>query len=1326
MRKQHIPQLWPDRALFMHVGLFQKYKNAFLFSLLAFFCSQGHLGAQLTVITANQQGALPLTPTWVPATDSLIANEVPGTAEGNFSEEVSGRNVNSLTAGVSLSISQITGNDGTTCSTNYVTCGNGYGAGSLLIYSLPASANGYNVTNITVYGGWQDNGRDQQAYTVYYATAQTPSDFIQLTNVNYLPSVPSGTASATQVVIANATGGAIATNVVAVEFNFTSPGSENGYCGYAAITIQGTISGPPTGPPIVNAPQESPSNANVGISPGTTVNLTASGTGLAPIGYQWRTDGGSGGGLTNIPGATASTLAVSTTGLAAGTYLYDYVATNSIGTNISAAATIAIDSMTDIGANAPTPGAADISQLLNASQSDDGINYYTDNGASYGNWCGQTFTTGNNPNGYLLKSFTWKSAGNGSNFGTTQLYDLYLYSVSPDGSRATLIASYQGNGGGTENDWFAWQGLNVPLAPNQVYAYAFGHDASGGGWEHIGDQGGNPYSGGQIMTVTNTSGTGNITYGLTGTSDATFDLALVVYEQQAPRALMPTVASGTYPVYAGTSGTMTLNETALGSGTLSYQWLTDNGTGAALTPISGASGTNLTISLSSLSAQNYNYAVEVCNKYGSSVSQPLTLNVLGPSAPSISSDITPQPVDEVNVGQTASFSAMFTGTPPINYQWYFDTGSGPNPISAGTNPAAVSNTLVIANVQLTNAGIYSVVAQNSAGSTSSSDSSLLVIPPAGTPPPAVTLPPVTLHITPNGPNNANLLWAQSTLLESTNLFGPWIPVSESLEPGNYLVATTNPAMFFKAKVASQPRIVDIYCFARDQDSRIANSQQVLFNTTTQEVQLVEQANLPATFALQYDALMDTNYQNFFKNVGTNIEIAGWYEIPQELVQAAGLTWNGSSEWDPNPNVDFSCGYTPSQRTNLVDAYMAGFKSVFGYYPKTVGSWYIDAISLSYMASKYGVTASCNCKDQFGTDTYTLWGGYWNQAYYPSRINAYMPAQTPAGQINMPIFRMLGSDPIYQYGGNVITLEPVYSPGGGSEDWVTWFINNLINEPSLAFAWTQAGQENDIDNSWSSIGPGLTRQVSLFAAEQQAGRIQLQKFSQTGQWFRSNYAVTPPTAVVALNDWQNQGRKSVWYDSRCYRLNLVWDFGTFYIRDLHCFDQNVASPTYTNVLTTTYCNYQTLPVMDGEVFSGSGTNSVGMWPILLLPGENVASMMPVGHPVVKETDPNDLSIQQTLSGGGTFSIICSETNVICTALNSQGQPLSWAWDLVGGSEQSSAVQNVSSNAISYLYGGASYQLQIPQGAGTCQQLSNGILRLLPNAGGQLIVSLDVDN
>src|SRR5579863_7310033 len=152
---------------------------------------------------------------------------------------------------------------------------------------------------------------------------------------------------------------------------------------------------------------------------------------------------------------------------------------------------------------------------------------------------------------------------------------------------------------------------------------------------------------------------------------------------------------------------------------------------------------------------------------------------------------------------------------------------------------------------------------------------------------------------------------------------------------------------------------------------------------------------------------------------------------------------------------------PAEREKLIDVYMADFRKVFGHYPATVGSWFVDAHSLSYMYSKYHIVASCNCKDQYGTDGYTLWGGYWNQAYYPSKINAYMPAQDEEHQIPVPIFRMLGSDPIRQYdngmGGlrqGVITLEPVYPNGGGDSGWVHWFFGAFTTGTDLGFNYTQ--------------------------------------------------------------------------------------------------------------------------------------------------------------------------------------------------------------------------------------------------------------------------------
>jgi len=415
--------------------------------------------------------------------------------------------------------------------------------------------------------------------------------------------------------------------------------------------------------------------------------------------------------------------------------------------------------------------------------------------------------------------------------------------------------------------------------------------------------------------------------------------------------------------------------------------------------------------------------------------------------------------------------------------------------------------------------------------------------------------------------------------------------------------------------ASGPRIVNLYNFVRNSDYRVPNSEDVLYDATRRQIQLLKSVKLPATWALQYDALINPRYQKLFhEQLSTQDEIAAWWEIPRPLAEKAGLTWRGQHEWDPTANVGFSPGYTPTERRRLVDVYMADFKAIFGRYPRSVGSWFIDEVTLEYLANRYGMVASCNCKDQVGTDGYTLWGGYWNQAYYPSRLNAYMPAQTKAGQIGVPIFRMLGSDPIYQYARSpgMFTLEPVYPDAGGSADWVAWFMNNLIHEPALAFGFTQAGQENAF--GWEAMKTGLTLQVELLANQVKSGEIQVMTLAQAGQWFRRHYALTPSTAVVYLNDWKHQGRKSVWYDSRFYRLNLLWEQGAFYIRDLHLFDEKAVASTHFTPLKTTSLAYETLPVMDAGLWNG--TKPVGLWPVIISADGERSPMSPEGSPVVK--------------------------------------------------------------------------------------------------------------
>jgi autotransporter-associated beta strand protein len=198
-----------------------------------------------SVAAQTGTGSGTFTPTWTVTTNnSLIAGQSPSSASGSFTLEVPGRSVSSLTDGGDGALTTISGTSGTTTSINYVTCGNGGGAGSLVVYTLTGFAAGYNLTNITVYGGWADNGRDQQAYTVYYSKVTAPATFYLLGTVNYNPANAAGAQSATRISLSPAAG-VLATNVAAVKFDFTTPTSENGYCGYTEILLSGVPSSQP-------------------------------------------------------------------------------------------------------------------------------------------------------------------------------------------------------------------------------------------------------------------------------------------------------------------------------------------------------------------------------------------------------------------------------------------------------------------------------------------------------------------------------------------------------------------------------------------------------------------------------------------------------------------------------------------------------------------------------------------------------------------------------------------------------------------------------------------------------------------------------------------------------------------------------------------------------------------------------------------------------------------------------------------------------------------------------------------------------------------------
>lgn len=236
-------------------------------------------------VQIDENGTLGITPfeflpTWTIAGGSLIAGTQPSsTGPGNFVLQPPGGGVPALTDGTIGELSS------SAAVPNYATCGDvASGAGQYVIYNLPASTSGYNISSIVTYGGWPDYGRDDQYYTVMYSTVENPTHFVTLgQSTNHVPALnPTAAPNTSRITWTGAGGGTLASNVAEIEFNFTIPaGQKNDWEGYSELQVFGTPSQGGGG----GGGSKGPTISSSGVSGG---NLTVGGSGGTPgAGYAW-------------------------------------------------------------------------------------------------------------------------------------------------------------------------------------------------------------------------------------------------------------------------------------------------------------------------------------------------------------------------------------------------------------------------------------------------------------------------------------------------------------------------------------------------------------------------------------------------------------------------------------------------------------------------------------------------------------------------------------------------------------------------------------------------------------------------------------------------------------------------------------------------------------------------------------------------------------------------------------------------------------------------------------------------------------------------------
>jgi uncharacterized repeat protein (TIGR03806 family) len=525
-----------------------------------------------------------------------------------------------------------------------------------------------------------------------------------------------------------------------------------------------------SGPPIITT---QPQNQTVNVGANVTFNVTAGG--IAPLYYQWQLNG------TNLIGATSNAFSLANVQLTdAGNYAV--VVTNSLGVVISSNAALVVNTPnptnwfdTDIGSTVIPGhfsvsngmftiqasgddiwGDADAFHFVYQSLSGDGaivariLNIQnTDTWAKLGVMIRETLTAGSKHGTLFVSSqngvsFQRRPITGGDSDATSidgiqapywvklvRSGDAFDASISSDGITWVLVDSvtipmannvYIGmaltshnNGQLNTSTLDNLEFLESPTAQPQDQSVSLGGVANfainvyGSPLYYQWQKNGVNISGAtdSVYAVTNAQATDAGSYSVIVTNLAgsivSSNAALTIND--LPLIIPPSITAQPEGLIVREGDTATFNVSATGTEPLAYQWLFNN------SPIADATSSSLVLS-NAQSTNAGNYSVIITNAAGSTTSSVAGLTI------NIPPSITTQPENiSVAAGTSVLLTVNATGTEPLSYQWLLN----------GTNiPGANSGEYSLIAAQPGDAGSYTVIITNIAGSVSSAAATLTV------------------------------------------------------------------------------------------------------------------------------------------------------------------------------------------------------------------------------------------------------------------------------------------------------------------------------------------------------------------------------------------------------------------------------------------------------------------------------------------------------------------------------------------------------------------------------------------------------------------------
>jgi hypothetical protein len=268
--------------------------------------------------------------------------------------------------------------------------------------------------------------------------------------------------------------------------------------------------------------------------------------------------------------------------------------------------------------------------------------------------------------------------------------------------------------------------------------------------------------------------------------------------------------------------------------------------------------------------------------------------------------------------------------------------------------------------------------------------------------------------------------------------------------------------------------------------------------------------LPATWLVTFDVLDKPEMISELKKFNNDQEIGLFLEITANFAKKVGVDYHKTGSWH-FANAVLLSGYTQEERIKLIDFVFEKYKLKLGNYPVSVGSWWTDSFSLSYMKEKYGVVADLGCSDQFSTDNYSLWGQPWSVPYYPSKLHTGIPA---VFKDSLGVLRLQWAprDPKYGYFDSLYSTQDYFTKPAKDFGYFKYLLSLYPNQVTI-------GLEGDLS---PEVYKGIYKQ-----------QLEMIKDSNLIALTIKDYAKIHPDNLPKI-----QSDNAVWYQTSNYRIGMI--------------------------------------------------------------------------------------------------------------------------------------------------------------------------------------------